>query len=212
LNEQEWLECADPTPMLEFLGQKASDRKLRLFGVACCRHAGALLEHDQKTLATAEDHADGILGDEDIMYAWWDACEANDEVRRLQEIRDSILGAAFSVVWVDQTDHLFDEVLRLCHAARLPVERTLLVEVVQDIFGNPFRLIANNPTWLTWNDATVLRITQTIYAERAFDRLPVLADALEEAGCHDTDILNHCRQPGEHARGCWVVDLILGKE
>jgi hypothetical protein len=211
MNEHEWLECTDPTPMLEFLEGKVSDRKLRLFGVACCRRAGALLEHDHKTLATAEDHADGILGNEDLLNAWWDACEANEEVRRLQEVRDSILGAAFSVVWVDEAHHLFGAVLRLGQAARLPVERTLLVEVVQDIFPNPFRSIIINPAWLAWNDGTVRLITQAIYDEKAFDRIPILADALEEAGCNNADILNHCRSDTAHVRGCWVVDLLLGK-
>lgn len=212
MNEKEWLECTNPTPMIEFLNEKVSARKLRLIGVACCRHAGALLENDHKTLATAEDYADGIVGDEDLLYAWWDACEANDESRRLQEIRDSILGAALSVVWVDDACHLFDAVLDLCHAARLPVERILLVEVVQEIFGNPFRPVTINPAWLTWNDGTVVRIAQSIYDEKAFDRMPILADALTDAGCDNADILNHCRSDSPHVRGCWVVDLLLGKE
>ena len=66
-----------------------------------------------------------------------------------------------------------------------------------------------DPNWLTPN---VVMLAQAIYDERAFDRLPALADALEEVGCHDTHILGHCRQPGQHVRGCWVVDLVLGKE
>ena len=59
---------------------------------------------------------------------------------------------------------------------------------------------------------TVVSIAAAIYADRAFDRLPILADALEEAGCTNADVLLHCRQPGDHVRGCWVVDLVLGKE
>lgn len=62
-----------------------------------------------------------------------------------------------------------------------------------------------------WRSETVLALAAGIYAEGAFDRLPILADALEEAGCDNTDILAHCRGPGPHVRGCWVVDLILGK-
>ncbi len=62
------------------------------------------------------------------------------------------------------------------------------------------------------NGNTVQKIARGIYDDRAFDRMPILADALEEAGCTDIEILNHCRQPGEHFRGCWVVDLLLGKE
>jgi|SRR5579872_1640175 len=86
------------------------------------------------------------------------------------------------------------------------------VALLHDLFGNPFRPVAVHPIWLTWNDGTVQRIAQAIYDERAFDRMPILADALEDAGCLDPDILNHCRQPGVHVRGCWVIDALLGKE
>jgi len=80
------------------------------------------------------------------------------------------------------------------------------------VFGDPFRFVAVDGNWLKWNDATVPHIAQAIYDDRAFDRLPVLADALEEAGCTDAAILDHCRGPVPHVRGCWVVDLLLGKE
>lgn len=82
---------------------------------------------------------------------------------------------------------------------------------LRDIFGNPFRTLAIDLLSLKWNDRIVPKLAQAIYDEYVFDRLPILADALEEAGCTDADILNHCRQPGEHVRGCWVVDLLLGK-
>jgi hypothetical protein len=68
-----------------------------------------------------------------------------------------------------------------------------------------------NPIWLRWNDGTVVKLAQSIYDERRFTDLPILADALEDAGCADADILAHCRGPGPHVRGCWVVDLLLGK-
>jgi len=80
--------------------------------------------------------------------------------------------------------------------------------LIRDIFGNPFRSIFVDSTWLT---PTVVAIATAIYEDRAFDRLPILADALEEAGCTNADVLLHCRQPGEHVRGCWVVDLVQGK-
>src|SRR5262249_41943220 len=86
------------------------------------------------------------------------------------------------------------------------------VALLHCIFGNPFRPVAINPSWLTWNDGTVQKIAHAIYDERAFDRLPILADALEEVGCTNADILNHCHQQGEHVRGCWVVDLLLRRE
>jgi hypothetical protein len=83
---------------------------------------------------------------------------------------------------------------------------------IRDIFGSPFRSIQINPAWLNWNDGKVRITAQSIYDERAFDRLPILADALLDAGCDIADILNHCRSAGPHVRGCWVVDLLLGKE
>jgi hypothetical protein len=85
------------------------------------------------------------------------------------------------------------------------------VELVRDIFGNPFRPVQMNPAWLTWQDGSVVRLAWTAYDTRCFDHLPILADALEEAGCDDEAILRHCREPGQHACGCWAVDLLLGK-
>ncbi|HEY7428094.1 MAG TPA: hypothetical protein VH682_27925 [Gemmataceae bacterium] len=82
---------------------------------------------------------------------------------------------------------------------------------VRDIFGNPFRPTVIDSTWLAWNDSTVVKLAQGIYEAHDFADMPILADALEEAGCADADILNHCRQPSEHVRDCWVIDLLLGK-
>jgi hypothetical protein len=91
--------------------------------------------------------------------------------------------------------------------------------LVRDVFGNPFRPVSADPAWLTWNGGTIPRLAEAIYDERHlpegtldFERLSVLADALEEGGCTDADILNHCRGPGPHVRGCWVIDLLLGKQ
>jgi hypothetical protein len=80
--------------------------------------------------------------------------------------------------------------------------------LIECIFGNPFRPVAFAPSW---RSETAVALAAGIYSERAFDRLPVLADALEEAGCDDPDVLSHLRGPGPHARGCWVVDAVLGK-
>jgi hypothetical protein len=84
--------------------------------------------------------------------------------------------------------------------------------LLRDIFDNAFRHRSLSPALLAWNNSTVVKLAQGIYDDRAFDRLPVLADAIEDAGYHDAYILNHCREPGNHVRGCWVVDLLLGKE
>jgi hypothetical protein len=81
--------------------------------------------------------------------------------------------------------------------------------LLREIVGNPFRLVSIESTWRTSN---VIALAQAIQADGSFDRMPILADALEDAGCDNTDILDHCRKPGEHVRGCWVVDLLLGKK
>ena len=81
--------------------------------------------------------------------------------------------------------------------------------VLRDLFGNPFRPVPLDPACLT---SDVAKLAQGIYDQRAFDRMPELAEALEEAGCTHTDLLAHCRGPGPHARGCFAVDAVLGKE
>jgi hypothetical protein len=80
--------------------------------------------------------------------------------------------------------------------------------VLRELFGNPFRPVSFVPTWRA---PTVVALAQGMYDDRRFDDMPLLADALEEAGCTEEAILKHCREPGEHVRGCWVVDLILDK-
>lgn len=87
-------------------------------------------------------------------------------------------------------------------------EGVVQAALLRCIFGNPFRPVAVNPEWLA---LTVQSLAAAIYEERAFDRLPILGDALEDAGCANQDILSHCRGGGEHVRGCWVVDLLLGR-
>jgi len=88
-------------------------------------------------------------------------------------------------------------------------EQAAQADLLRCVFGNSFRPITLDPSWLS---STVTQLAESIYQERAFDRLPILADALTDAGCNQEDILNHCRSGGEHCRGCWVVDAVLGKE
>jgi hypothetical protein len=81
--------------------------------------------------------------------------------------------------------------------------------LVRCIFGNPFDPATADPVWFT---STAVALAQGIYGDRAFDRMPILADALQDAGCEDEAVLDHCRGPGPHVRGCWVVDLLLRKD
>ena len=88
-------------------------------------------------------------------------------------------------------------------------ERRIQSLLLRDVFGNPFCPVTLAPAWLT---SDVLLLARGIYEEKAFDRMPILADALQDAGCNNPDVLNHCRGDGPHVRGCWVVDLVLGKQ
>lgn len=90
-------------------------------------------------------------------------------------------------------------------------ERTerALSDLLRDIFGNPFRPIA---FCLEWRTDTTVALARQMYESRNFDALPILADALQDAGCEDEQLLGHCRGSGPHVRGCWVIDLVLGKE
>jgi hypothetical protein len=92
------------------------------------------------------------------------------------------------------------------------------LELLREMVGNPFRTVALDPAWLAWQGGTVVQLSRTAYEERhlpegTFDptRLTLLADALEDAGCTDAELLGHLRGPGPHVRGCWALDLITGR-
>ena len=89
----------------------------------------------------------------------------------------------------------------------MKLELIVHLSILRDIFGNPFRPITFNLSWLT---STVVSLANGIYQDKAFDRMPIVADALQDAGCDNEEILQHCRGPGPHVRGCWAVGLILG--
>jgi hypothetical protein len=91
----------------------------------------------------------------------------------------------------------------------MAVELARQAAMLRDLFGNPFRPEKLDSSWLT---STVLALANGIYTDRAFDRMPILAKALQDAGCENQVILDHCRQPGEHYRGCWVLDLLLSRQ
>jgi hypothetical protein len=95
----------------------------------------------------------------------------------------------------------------------LLAEQAAQASLLRDVIGNPFRPRPTlDPAWLRWNDGTVARLARGIYEERRFQDMPILHDALLDSGCDNQDILDHCEGPGPHVRGCWVLDLLLGKE
>jgi hypothetical protein len=222
MTEAEWLECSDPTPMLEFLRGKASDRKLRLFGCACVRRVWHLLTdaRSRDAVEIAEAYADRLTNHARLIRARDEAREAKRQIMPPAQVvawrgtcaaqdatRDTGRSAALNcmaessrAVNLRDTNH--------CD----PTELQQQTPILHCIFGNPFRPVPLSPAWLVWNDGTIPKLAQAIYDERRFQDLPILADALEEAGCNDADILTHCRSEGPHVRGCWLLDLLLGKK
>jgi hypothetical protein len=223
MTEAEWLVAKNPGLMLDSFAGRASERKLRLFLVECAKRL-LPTSADQEmvlALATAGRFADGKATRADL-------------ARCSKALRASHQGRAAK--WpVLYSDHI--RTVPAWHATRLQIPRAARegagccawastrtkwgtmtypdqeykaqVALLRCIFGNPFRPVAFTPSW---RSETAVALATGIYEQRAFDRLPVLADALEEAGCDHADVLNHLRGPGPHARGCWVVDGVLGKE
>ncbi len=222
MTEAEWLACTNPTPMLEYLQGKASNRKLRLIAVACCRRVWSLLsdKHSRRALTIAERYADGEISEEKLGFAWGDARRAAQVAhRREEETAEASAMWAVSMVCEADIGRAVAVAGLAVRCEAFPVEQGRLADaqrqqslLLRDIVNNPFRQVILAPARLDRQDGTIPKLAQAIYNDRAFDRLPILADALEEAGCDNADILAHCRGPGPHTRGCWVVDLLLGKE
>ena len=196
--------------MISFVRAATSHRKARLFACACCyRVYGEHHEDELECVEVAERFADGkasveeLAEAEDLLdqgdYRYWSA----DYTASVDA--EAVWGAAASAQGMLQYNSIpgphTDDLLTSESAAQ--------AALLRDIFGNPFRPVTLDPSWLTSN---VRILARGIYDDRAFGRMPILADALQDAGCENEDILNHCRDANQvHVRGCWVVDLVLGK-
>jgi hypothetical protein len=211
MTEQEWLACKSPKPMLEFLEGKASHRKLRLFACACCHHPAVrrLLNKEARALVDVADRfAEGHGAWEDVLTAAQRAPKGGVGERPSSPGRRSPAShaerAAQSLAEEDGWEAAW-EVMR--EGANLLGSSAS--DLLRDIMGNPFRSASLSPGWRT---AAVIPKAQAIYEDRSFERLPDLAEALEEAGCDLAELLAHLRAAGPHLRGCWALDLILGKK
>jgi hypothetical protein len=229
MTEAEWLKSTNPKSLLEFLGRNFSRRKLRLFAVACCKRAIHLLtEKDLRNdcleaLDASERFSDGQIEEGELLQKWraiFGVDEVGRETKR-SEVRAtpqinlvSGVSVAAGVEWqqgrAELAAHNMILGMRGLESRRAAAqEKEAQADILRDIFANPFRPTTINPDWLTPN---VVTLAQTIYDERTFDGLPAIADALIDAGCDNQDVLEHCRSEGPHVRGCWVVDVVLGKE
>ena len=241
MTEAEWLASADPKLMLMFLRGRASDRKLRLFGFACVRRLWHLVPAEplRRAVETSERHADGLADRQELGAAitaanrarpsrndvaraaydaaryvpgrvdWWSVTMHTADATAREAVRD-VPPTAYSYFDGEQMVHV-DVPMNPARAAlnaRRDAEHAAHCALIRDIFGNPFRPVTSGPSP---PPPAVVSLASRIYDERAFGRIAELADALGEAGCTDADVLAHCRSGGEHVRGCWVVDLVLGK-
>jgi hypothetical protein len=223
MTEEEWVACTnadeDTGAMQEYLRGKGSPRKLRLFACACCRHIEKQLTdaRSQDAVNAAEKYADGVGTDRDLSAAWEAADRAAEEIDDELDEEDSFLPyhAALAALWSAISEDDYTSIELASHSAYYAlrsVESTDEPETqgrfLCDILGCPPSL-SLDPSWLT---PTVITLAQLIYNDRTFADLPILADALEDAGCDNEDILSHCRGDSPHVRGCWVLDLLLGKQ
>jgi hypothetical protein len=203
--------------MLRLLKGKASDRKLRLFGCACVRRVWHLLtdERDRQAVDVAERYADRLATRKELRACRsmaFNSASRSGALAAWHITREATWDAAWQGALFSSNIFDPDGVTFVTFSNRIGegYHQCLLLRCV---FGNPFcQSAVLDPAWLVWGNGTVSQLAQAIYDDRAFDRMPILADALEEAGCADADILGHCRGPDPHVRGCWVIDLLLGKE
>ncbi|WP_238602807.1 hypothetical protein [Fimbriiglobus ruber] len=213
MTEEEWLAGTDPMPMLEYFRFRGRDRQERLLGCAACRKVWNLITdiRCRRAVESSERYADGDISYSDLDKCSGKAQEAFEEASWGDSEMNGVVAYAMSCasspdLSIDLLSDILQEVATVSVIGSA-AERQAQSSLIRDIF--PFRPITLSPSYLT---PTVLSLAKGIYEDRAFDRMPILADALQDSGCDSEDILNHCRGTGPHVRGCFVVDLILGKE
>ena len=229
MTEDEWLACCDPGEMLEFLRDKASERKLRFASGQFCHnfvaaHAAEIMwgEIELSTLAAADEASEFGHRPRELVFSVPESkttlpftlyqTDAYTAARGTWNALESLLLNALFNRYYLRSDFLIDRDLEVMEAERLALmaafSNTQCV-LLREIFGNPFQPVAFDPAWRT---DTAVSLARQMYESREFSAMPILADALQDAGCENSDILNHCRDANAtHVRGCWVVDLLLGK-
>jgi hypothetical protein len=219
MTEAEWLVSEDPRPMLSLLTRTpeqataagaigvprplAKLRKLRLFACGCTRTVWHLLtdEHNRQAVEVSERYADGRATRAELQAA----ADAKVDTKNIAAVAAFV--CAFDKSYPPPNKANCMMVSNIREVVPLATQAALM----RCIFGNPFRPVTLDSAWLAWNGGTVRQLAEAIYNEHAFDRMPILADALEDAGCQDEQVLEHCRGQEPHVRGCWCVDLLLKK-
>lgn len=210
-------------------------RKQRLFLVACCHRIHDLLsdERSQQAITVVERQADQAASPPEIAHAQSEAASVYKALRPRSVASEYTAACAVMEMTCLAERQSFSHCIYVADLAVLArmsshrerhqatsdtanpdeivrhQEEQSQAEYLRDLFGNPFHPKRVEAGWTT---ATVSALAGQMYETRDFGSMPILADALEDAGCTDSEILDHCRSPGPHVRGCWVVDLILGKQ
>jgi hypothetical protein len=233
LTEEEYLRMEYPGGAAALFNSRTplrtSTRKVRLYLCACCRRVWDWLGTDANRAAVeaAERAADGLMRIMDLRPYYEATSYVSAPLRRYSNARcNPARDAAWPFAWPTGTSTHGATWLAGCHRAGeqadesaqdavMKAEMAAQCALIHDLLGNPFRPVAVDPAWLS---PAAVRIAQAAYDERELpsgeltrDRLAVLSDALEDAGCTDAVILSHLRSPGPHVRGCWVIDRIIGR-
>lgn len=232
MDESEWLKSENPEQMLAQLQNRIPWRKQHLLACACVRLVWHHLSDARlrALVELSEEFADGRATVQELVQA----AAPFFEITRVpfeKLLIDPSLAANVAAYVVGQ-QHIsmhIDRVLKLTQTSAVPciergssdgpgqpdlgaqrVHACRVADLLRDIAGNPFQCFSLHSDWLAWDGGIVRRLAETMYEERRYQDLPVLADALEEAGCDEPDILDHLRGRGAHARGCWALDLARG--
>ena len=221
MTREEWLACTDPLKMLAFIQGRASPRKLRLLACAFCHRVYHLLPEESRVfLDLGERVAEGLVSTLELarlrvrmdshprhpVHLAAGAARATvepfpfDAATRASSWACSAVGDAAVKSGVSKTEEGHGRAEAECQA-----------DLVRDVVGNPFSWGRIDPLVARWNNGTVSRMAKGIYEDRRFGDLPLLRDALLGTGCDDEGLLYHLRYPSPHVRGCWVLDLLLGK-
>lgn len=219
MNEAEWMACDDTQRMFDFMlgGNKRSRKRMLYWTAMCWQLLRWFPEASWHNLcAVLDEFADGSVDLQAICVSWANAMGLAVDDPKMDRYLTTPLGCDDRPIPDRVYDFLQLEAISRRFEGRKPSPSDQGGPSHSDrlrcIFGNPFRRVSISPAWLTWNGGMVPKFAQTIYDERRFEDLPILGDMLEDAGCTNEDVLSHLRTPSPHGRGCWAVDILLGKE
>jgi hypothetical protein len=229
ITEEEWfspvnylwlISAAEKLPIAR---TKAGRRKFRLLSCACGRLVWHHFQDEmhRELLELAERVAEDAATMEELQAAYREMRKVKEAQRGLRGIVGELVRGATEkqasrgvrramsmASYLMAVDALPESRTPEQLNAQAEIEELTLCDLLRDAFGNPFRPAAFDARWRT---PAVLSLAQAIYGGRSFADLPILADALIDAGCDSEDLLAHCRADGPHARGCWALDLVLGR-